>query len=153
MKTIEDKALKCKDLMIGDWVQDCTKFPMQVEVVGEDYLYANFEGNEGDVWEFDDKIEPPVPIAISKEILEKNGFEWVESANGDDFVFAMLWLKEEKTYIEWKNSSKTLAIWLDYEADNDGVYSDIVFPVKYVHEMQQVLRLAGLEDVANNFKV
>ena len=54
--------------MIGDWLQDHTNFPMQVRVVGEDYLYADFEDN-------------------------------------------------------------------------------------YVHEMQQVLRLAGLTDIANNFKV
>ena len=144
---------KCKDFMIGDWLQDNHQFPMQVKVVGEDYLYANFEGNEADPWEFDDKDEQPQPIEITKELLEKNGFEWKKSAYDHDFDFALLWLKEKRTYIELRNFNKTIAIWFDYIMPNDGVYADIVFPVKYVHEMQQVLRLAGLDDIANNFKV
>ena len=34
-----------------------------------------------------------------------------------------------------------------------GVYSDIVILVKYVHQLQQVLRLAGMAELANNFKI
>lgn len=141
--------LSVKELQYGDWCCDKHGFPMQITNVGEDYAYATFEGNEGDPWEFDDKIEPPVPIAVSKEILEKNGFGWVESANGDEFDFALLWLKDKKTYIEWKNSSKTISIWFDCEA----AAADIVFPVKYVHQLQQVLRLAGMTELANSFKI
>ena len=144
---------KCSEFQIGDWLQDYTRFPMQVKVVGEDYLYANFEGNEADPWEYDDKINVPNPIPITREFLEKNGFEWKESAYDHDFDFALLWLKEKRTYIQLRNFNKTIAIWFDYIMPNDGVYADIVFPVKYVHEIQQVLRLAGLTDMANNFKV
>ena len=39
------------------------------------------------------------------------------------------------------------------EPDNDGVYSDIVIPIKYVHQLQQALRLAGMTEMANNFKI
>lgn len=144
---------KCKDFMIGDWLQDNHQFPMQVTSVGDDYLYATFEGNKGDLWEYDDKINVPNPIPITREFLEKNGFEWKESAYDHDFDFALLWLKEKRTYIELRNFNKTIAIWFDYIMPNDGVYADIVFPVKYVHEMQQVLRFAGMTDMANNFKI
>lgn len=47
----------------------------------------------------------------------------------------------------------TLAIWNDHEPDNDGVYSDILIPIKYVHQLQQALRLVGLKELADNFKV
>lgn len=146
--------------MIGDWLQDHTNFPMQVRVVGEDYLYADFEGNEGDMWEFDDKIDVPNPIPITREFLEKNGCTWYERIWGYDMRggkwsqwIASRLFPDSKTYLEWRDNNKTLAIWFDYDHNNDDVYSDIIIPVKYVHEMQQVLRLAGLTDIANNFKV
>ena len=151
--TKSELVMKCRDFMVGDLIMNSHGFPMQITSVGDNYLYADFEGNEGDVWEYDDKINVPNPIPITREFLEKNGFEWKESAYDHDFDFALLWLKEKRTYIELRNFNKTIAIWFDYIMPNDGVYADIVFPVKYVHEMQQVLRLAGLDDFANNFKI
>ena len=141
--------------MIGDWLQDHTNFPMQVRVVGEDYLYADFEDNEGDMWEFDDKIEPPVPIEISKELLEKNAFNWREIRYSEKHImrYAYLTIKEHNTYIEWREDRKNIAIWLKQYYGHSDTYADIIIPVRYVHEMQQVLRLAGLTDIANNFKV
>lgn len=143
--------MKCRNLMVFDWIMNSHDFPMQVTAVGDDYLYADFEGNEGDVWEFDDKINVPNPIPITREFLEKNGCNFYEREL--DYDFATRWFPKEKIYFEWRNGSKTLFIWFDYEPNNDGVYADIVVPVKYVHEMQQVLRLAGLDDIANNFKI
>ena len=151
--TKSELVMKCGNLMVFDWLMNSHDFPMQVTSVGDNWAYATFKGNEGDVWEYDDNDNIPVPIPITREILEKNGFEWKESAYDHDFDFALLWLKEKRTYIELRNFNKTIAIWFDYIMPNDGVYADIVFPVKYVHEMQQVLRLAGLDDIANNFKV
>lgn len=151
--TKSELVMKCGNLMVFDWLMNSHDFPMQVTSVGDNWAYATFKGNEGDVWVYDDNDNIPVPIPITREILEKNGFEWKESAYDHDFDFALLWLKEKRTYIELRNFNKTIAIWFDYIMPNDGVYADIVFPVKYVHEMQQVLRLAGLDDIANNFKV
>ena len=31
--------------------------------------------------------------------------------------------------------------------------ANIVIPVKYAHQFQQVLRLAGMAELANNFKI
>lgn len=40
--------IKCRDLMIGDWIQDEHGFRFYIVGLGEDYAYATFEGNEGD---------------------------------------------------------------------------------------------------------
>lgn len=65
------------DLCVGNWVYDgvSTKFPMYVRVIGDDYVYLDFEGNEGDMWE--SKIEDLQGVPITKEILIKSGFEYV----------------------------------------------------------------------------
>lgn len=146
------KVMTVRNLQFGDWIADINGSPMQITSVGKVFAYANFADNEELYLRvFDDKIEPPYPIKITKEILEKNGCNFYEREL--DYDFATRWFPEEKIYFEWRDNNKTLAIWFDYEHNNDGVYSDIIVPVKYVHEMQQVLRLAGLTDVANNFKV
>lgn len=67
---------------------------MQVATVGKDYLYANFEDNEGDPWEFNDKDDKPDPITLTHEILEKNGWKetqyWHEYQDGNNSIQACL---------------------------------------------------------------
>ena len=142
----------CKELMYGDWIAtEKSGYPMQITNVGDDYAYATFEGLEGDPWEFDDKDYQPSPIELTAKLLKANG--WVEHSFPLPYEFREHFCAIEKNgnYLEWKQD--TLSIWLDYKKDNDGVYSDIVIPVKYVYQLQQVLRLAGLTEMANNFKV
>ena len=67
--------IRCRDLMVGDWITNRNGFPMQITNVGEDYAYATFEGNEGDPWEFDDKDDQPQPIEITEDILKQNNWE------------------------------------------------------------------------------
>lgn len=61
--------------MLGNWVYDGerTQFPMQVVGIGKDYVYLDFEGNEGDLWESTPEDLQGIPI--TKEMLEKIGFE------------------------------------------------------------------------------
>ena len=61
----------CKELQIGDWITDNNSFQWQITVVGDDYAYATFEGNEGDPWEFDDKDEQPQPIMLLSKSLRR----------------------------------------------------------------------------------
>ena len=140
--------MKCKELMVGDFCRSGYGLPMQITNVGDDYAYATFEGNEGGPWEFDDKDCPPEPIEITKELLEANG--WVidnyysvkHNLNMDYYI------REEGNYnILWDNGTLSL-----FHNDN-SYYYDIVIPVKYVHQIQQVLRLAGMTELANNFKI
>ena len=140
--------MKCKELMVGDFCRSGHGFPMQITNVGDDYAYATFEGNEGEPWEFDDKDEQPRPIEITKELLEANG--WVidnyysvkHNRNMDYYV------REEGSYnILWDNGTLSL-----FHNDN-SYYYDAVIPCKYVHQIQQVLRIAGMTELANNFKI
>ena len=135
--------------MVGDWITNRNGFPMQIINVGEGYAYATFEGNEGDSWEFDDKDDQPQHIEITECILKQNKWE----------VQGYTLLPSEHYYVKdedgnhllWNNG--VLSIWFDYKKDNDEVFSDIAVTCKYVHQLQRALRLAGLTDMANNFKV
>ena len=142
--------MKCQELQIWDWITDGHGFPMQITNVGEDYAYATFDGNEGDPWEFDDKDDQPQPIEITPELLKANGWKVHIHKMGVGTSTTLCHKKEAGNYLEWKRG--TLSAWLDY-VESDYEEKNILIPCKYVHQLQQVLRLAGLTDMANNFKV
>ena len=152
MNNLRDmETIKCKELMVGDLCRSEHGFPMQITNVGDDYAYATFEGFD---WELDDKDCQPLPIEVTEELLKANGWkrESYMMPPFDSFVRTYYFVKDEgNTHLELK--SNTLTIWFDYKENSDGVYSDILIPVKYVHQLQQVLRLAGMTELANNFKV
>ena len=122
----------CKELMYEDWCCDLHGFPMQITNVGEDYAYATFEGNEGDPWEFNDKDDQPEPIPLTAEILEKNGW-WF---NVED-----MWLNEDVDFSIEKWNGKFQC----YDINQIKLDS--------VHQLQHALRLCGLDELADNFKV
>ena len=140
---------KCLNLMVGDWITNRNGFPMQITNVGEDYAYATFEGNEGDPWEFDDKDDQPKPIPITPEILEKNNWK----------VQGYTLLPNEHYYVKDEGgnylllSQGTLSTRLACGEANDRVFSSVTVPCKYVHQYHHLLRLYGLDELANNFKV
>ena len=141
--------MKCRDFMVGDWCCSGHGLPMQITNVGEDYVYATFEGNEGDPWEFDDKNDHPQPIEITEDILRKNDWE----------VQGYTLNPSEHYYIKDIGvnylilSQGTLSTWFACEEANDKMFSSVAIPCKYVHQLQQILRLAGMTDMVNNFKV
>ena len=125
--------------MVGDWVAIPHGFAMQIVDVGEDYAYATWEGNESDPWEFCDKEDDePEPILLTPEIMEKNGFWEMENVNNG-----------AEEYIVYAIAGLTF----HYNRDNDYYFPNTPISWKYVHQLQQVLRLAGLTDMANNFKI
>ena len=59
---------------------------------------------------------------------------------------------EGGNHLVW--NSEVLSIWHDWEeGKDDGAIADISIPIKYVHQFQQVLRFAGMTEMANNFKI
>lgn len=62
------------DLRVGNWVYDGerTQFPMQVVGIGSDYVYLDFEANEGDLWELTPNDLQGIPL--TGELLERVGF-------------------------------------------------------------------------------
>ena len=143
--------MKCRDFMVFDWCCNEHGIPMQIIDVGEE-AYAACKENKGFAWAFSD-VEGfnPHPIVITSDILKDNGWA-VHSYTLPHNLKGYYFVKDESgNHLEY--GRRRLSIWLDYEKNNDGVYSDIVIYVNYVHQLQQVLRLAGMTDMANNFKV
>ena len=154
-------TVKCRNLMVGDWITNRNGFPMQITNVGEDYAYATFAGNEGDPWEFDDKDDQPQPIPLTPEILEKNDWYWGLTSNEEDIVSCVGGAYDE----HWVYDEGAGEISLIFPKDTDGgelriddqrfnrhlefIWCDTL----YVHELQNALRLCGLDEIADNFKV
>lgn len=110
-----------KDLMLGNWVYDgdSTLFPMQVVGIGNDYVYLNFEGNEGDLW--DVKPEDILGIPLTKDILLSCGFVAM-----DNLIY------KPKTSFEILGNN--FDGWhLTY---NCAEYIIADEPIRYVHELQ-----------------
>lgn len=129
--------MKCNELMVGDWIADEHGFPMQVVSIGNDYLYADFEGNEGDVVEFDDKDYKPYHIALTDEFFEKNNFD------------------KNILYLYRGNIFSKI---IGNNGYNVGVrLGDMLLArtakVHYVHEVQQLLRFSGDTELANNIEL
>ena len=156
-------TIKCSGLMVGDWC--CDKhglFPMQITNVGDDYAYATFEGNEGDPWEFDDKDDQPEPIPLTPEILEKNGWYYGLTSDEEDAEYCLGGGHYNR---HWCYDEGTGSISLIFPNDTDGGeliiddqsfnrHLNLVFcDTLHVHELQRELRLCGLNELADNFKI
>ena len=150
-------TIRCRALMVGDWCCDQHGFPMRVTNVGDDYAYATFEGNEGDPWEFNDKDEQPEGIPLTKEMLDANGFRYEEDHG--PFYRSILGsyysTSEYCVCVEWKETSEGRKIcYIDCEKRKDGRGNSATIRREfYVHTFQQALRIVGLSEIADNFKV
>lgn len=130
--------MKCKELMVGDWIADALGIPMQVISVGYTYAYAERnDENDYDWEEFEDKECKPCPILLTDEFFKKNDFD--------------------KKILHWSEGG------IIYEKDGSNGYNiairmfDAPFGpranVHYVHELQQLLRLGGYTEIANNVEL
>lgn len=129
---METVKIRCKDLIVGDWVANRNGSPMQIVAVDEDNAYA-CEGNEERPWIFgDNEGYEPQPIILTPEILEKNGW-WFNTEDK--------WRHDEVNFIieKWNGRFQCYDI-NDIKLDS-------------VHKLQQTLRLCGLNELADNFKI
>lgn len=81
------------------------------------------------------------PIPLTPEILEKNGFETkfgYSKYNDEDDFFLITW-NEISHHLRIRTFDNDCALDKDH--------------IDYVHELQHALRLCGLNDLADNFKV
>lgn len=129
--------MKCNELMVGDWISHVRGLPMQVMSVGINYLYADFEGNEGDLMEFDDNIYEPCPILLTDEFFKRNNFD-------EDVLY---WIKGGSIHDVDGKDGYLIEIRM-YEPSTGPISN-----VHYVHELQQLLRLGGYAELANNVKL
>ena len=141
LRDMDAVTIKCRDLMVGDWVTNEHGLPAQIINVDNLCAYTIFEDNKGDEdnegepWVFDDYVYLPVPIPLTSEILEKNGRKETEYWHE---------YKDDNTIIQYSLSN----IW--------GIINEIEiehFKCEYVHQLQHLFRLCGLNELADNFKV
>lgn len=159
---METLKIRCKDLMVGDWVANRNGSPMQIVEVDEDNAYA-CEGNEERPWIFgDDKGYEPDPIILTPEILEKNGWYYGLTSDEEDAEQCLGGCHYNR---HWCYDEGTGSISLIFPNDTDGGeliiddqsfnrHLNLVFcDTLHVHELQRELRLCGLNELADNFKI
>ena len=144
--------MKATDLMIGDWVKIKGHLDYdKVQEIAKDenmqwYISFACSATLFRAYEFE-------PIPLTPEILEKNGFydrntQWYYKRFGSyvcfDIAISLVYKEIEV--------SKVCAAGTDCEEVEYG--SSIVFGNDIcVHNLQHVLRLCGLDELADNFKV
>lgn len=131
--------MKANEFQIGDWVQwnfDVEPKHRQIfSIITEEDSDGNKEyyADLGDGEIYKDLI----PISLTPEILEKNRFVWkaggVVYEGGEDLTLV-------QCCDEWKLKPNLMS-------DDTFCY------IEYVHELQHALRLCGIRDLADNFKL
>lgn len=124
--------------MIGDYYTNSDKDICKVLRVYENEVMG--QGN--DVLDYTDN---PIPIQLTTEILKKNGFkdyteifEYQFEEDGEKYKFYL-----KKMY----NKNNEQVCW---GTNIGGVLPSLI---TYVHELQHALKICGLGDLADNFKV
>ena len=131
--------MKASNLMVYDWVRHINGTPMQVERIDKKAFACGIPH----CWDYNNKYEP---IPITQEILEKNGFKHriIDCAEyyyiADDYY--------DITISEWSDS-----IWLVRYDCTEMSTPHEQMTCSYVHQLQNFLRLLGLSELADNFKV
>lgn len=141
--------MKAADLMIGDWVRIKGHLDYdKVREIAKDenmqwYISFACSATLFRAYEFE-------PIPLTPEILEKNGFEmfkydgWVHYYRifGNSAIPFVL-----HSMIGGEMLSQEVDIFSTSTDTNCGI------EINYVHELQHALRLCGLNELADNFKV
>ena len=140
--------MKCSDLQIGDYVRfKRTKETVWVFEIDGDRNVINNEP-DGYCSEKNIDIDDVEPIPLTPEILRKNGFQ----VDG----YAILNLQDGK-WLEYYFHEHRFSMYYEGidEWQNHSQVRDIVHRSQpfYVHELQHSLRLCGLNDLADHFKI
>ena len=130
-----------KDLCIGNWVTDYNRIPMLVQAIyDKDTVYLDFDGYEGDTWELD--INDVRPIELTREIIEKIGFKVEE---GLIRYNAIMQMGNYALTINTLSNTKGRSFYL--EVDNEFASLIGGCDIQYVHELQNIVRLATGKDL------
>lgn len=138
--------MKATELMIGDWVFiNNTPHKIQsidsidAEIQADDELYYVGEDRFNSM----DKIEG---IPITENFFLENDWENICK------MFVQYFVKNVgKFHLQIINNK--LYIWFDYSPDDWTEDANVKVPIKYIHDIQHILRLYGLNELADNFKV
>lgn len=129
--------MEANGLMIGDYFYrpDCVDRVVEIHkngVIGSDPLRGLIPWSE---------IKP---IALTAEILEKNGFKhYITKEDDDSFEYS-----EGNFSYCFNRTTDGYMSCIDVTAS-----FTITGLIKYIHELQQALRLCGLNEIADNLKI
>lgn len=125
--------MEAKEMMINDWLMHNDGTPMQVSVIKKDCFACSTQPH---LYDYNNEFSP---ITLTSEILEANRFHR-DCANIWEYVG-----NQYEPLIRFDVEYYCVVI------DYDGQYIDS--NIRHVHELQHALRLCGLDDLADNFKV
>ena len=135
--------MKANELMIGDKVM--VKVLSQIP---DTYVLHTWTAND---YSRDIQVKP---ITLTPEILEKNGFVQEDDAYMDDIAYKCFCeiltghYSANDIIVSYDGSKEfTITNDLGYPCDEITLYRP------KVHELQHALRLCGLNELADNFKV
>ena len=135
--------MKLTDLAILDWVLiNNTPHRIQAidsieaEILADDELYYVGEDRRHS----EDKIEG---IPLTPEILEKNGFVF----DSDFWTIADPRYNNVRMVTYYSTDDYVADAFLEHWAFDEN------YAIDYVHELQHALRLCGLNELADNFKI
>lgn len=155
--------MKANELQIGDWVR---VLPISRKVEAHNSQVGALTRNVNDTmnieggyfpswrgWSVSEEYIEPIPLTA--EILEANGFDIIEEIavyHSDGTIGEGMWQNDCLCcgYDNTKGQFEFYTFSFDPEED------DIICQIKhilFVHELQHALRLCGLDDLADNFKV
>jgi len=134
--------MKKEDLMIGDWVMfKYTQHQFKVYSINHDKI-----SNTKDAvpFEINDAV---IPIPLTREILEKNGFEYYNVGHhygwcimDEDYRPALPF-----SLSKWFAKNDDEFIWGPEVDDNESTYVHEMGRIKYVHELQHLLKDCKIE--------
>lgn len=134
--------MKATELMISDWVET-SQGDRQITTIGK-YIATFGTDPELDA----DNFSHLQPINLDAYILGRNGFKYFQDEEYPEVEAYRLDVDDVKISIIHSFGDDYFTAWIHRNDDND-----VNIPVHFVHELQHALRLMGLEEMADNFKV
>ena len=123
--------IKASELMLGAWLRHAgTGELMQVTRIDAIRGGGHFACGSPHCWEYNNRFEP---VPLTAEILEKNGFEYHSGERG-------MYGVTTANYYAMEGSPHIFC-----DGDPFAVWFEDEVPIRYVHELQHVLRLCGIE--------
>ena len=133
--------MEATELMIGDWVgrvfDDKRIDYRQVDWIRTGEIGMRYQK----VW----AIGCIEPIPLTPEILKKNG---IKKRRDEYVVFG--WEGMKQWYITLEDFKPQYDFWFITSSDRD---LNIIGQIRYVHQLQHALRICGLDELADNFKI